>query len=150
MGSNYNSETRAKYMKIHSLTSNQHVFPNHQFSRSVVSNSLWAHGLKHVTNSQSLLKLMSIESVMPSNQSHPLSSSSPTFNLPQPQSLFQGVNSSHQGAKLLEFHLQHQSFQWTFGIDWFDLLAIQGTLKSLLQHRSSKVSILWHSAFFTV
>ena len=63
--------------------------------------------------------------------------------------------------------LQHQSFQWTdwkssglpdevqwtsisFRMDWLDLLAVQGTLKSLLQHHSSKASILWHSAFFMV
>ena len=58
-----------------------------------------------------------------------------------------------QEAKVLELQLQHQSFQWifkaeSFRIDWFDLLAVQGTLKSLLQHHSSKASILWHSAFF--
>ena len=54
-----------------------------------------------------------------------------------------------------EFQLQHQSFQWTpglisFSMDWLDLLAVQGTLKSLLQHHRSKASILQHSAFFTV
>ena len=59
-------------------------------------------------------------------------------------------------AKVLELQLQHQSFQWIFRtdiffkIDWFDLLAVQGTLKSLLLHHSSKASILWLSAFFTV
>ena len=57
--------------------------------------------------------------------------------------------------KLLEFQLQHQSFQWIFGlicfrIDWFDFLAVQGTLKSPLQHHSSKASILWRSGFFIV
>ena len=62
--------------------------------------------------------------------SHPLSFPSRTFNLPQHQGLFQGVSSSYQGAKVLEVQLQHQSFHWTFGIDWFDLLAVQGTLKS--------------------
>ena len=61
----------------------------------------------------------------------------------------------HQVAKVLEFQFQHQSFQWIFRvdffrIDWFDLLAVQGTLKSLLQHCSSKSSILRHSAFFIV
>ena len=71
-----------------------------------------------ITNSRSLLKLMSIESVMPSitliQPSHPLSSpSSPAFNLSQHQGLFQWVSSSHQVAKLLEFQHQHQSFQWT-------------------------------------
>ena len=55
----------------------------------------------------------------------------------------------------MEFWFQHQSFQWIFRTDFFrmdcfDLLAVQGTLKSLLQHHSSKASILWHSAFFTV
>ena len=54
----------------------------------------------------------------------------------------------------MEFQLQHQSFQkhpgLIFRMDWLDLLAVQGTLKSLLQHHSSKASILRHSAFFTV
>ena len=81
----------------------------------------------------------------------PLSSPSPhAFNLSQHQGLFQWVHSSHQVAKVLEFQLQHQSWQWTFRIDWLDLLAVWGTLKSLLQHHSSKASILWHSAFFTI
>ena len=72
-------------------------------------------------------------------QSHPLSSPSPpTFNLFQHQGLLQWVSSSHQVAKLLEFQLQHKSFQWIFGlisfrIHWLDLLAVQGTLKTLLQ-----------------
>ena len=83
--------------------------------------------------------------------SRPLSSSSPpAFNLSQHKGLFQWVSSSHQVAKELELQLQHQSFQWIFRIDWLDLLAVQGTLKSLLQHYSSKPSILRHSAFFTV
>ena len=88
--------------------------------------------------------------------SHPLSSPSPpAFNLSQHQGLFHWVSSSHQMAKVLAFQLQHQSFQWipgliSFRIDWLDLLAAQRTLKSLLQHRSSKASILQHSAFCTV
>ena len=88
--------------------------------------------------------------------SHPLSSPSPpTFNLSQHQGLFQWVSSSHQVAKVLELQRQHQSFQWIFRtdflrMDWFDPLLVPGTLKSLFQHRSSKASILWHSAFFTV
>ena len=88
--------------------------------------------------------------------SHSLSSpSSPAFNPSQHQGLFKWVRSSHQVAKVLEFQLQHQSFQWhpgliSFRMDWLDLLAVQGTLKSLLQHHSSKASILLHSAFFTV
>ena len=61
----------------------------------------------------------------------------------------------HQVAKALEFQLQHQSFQLTlrlisFRMDWLDLLAVQGTLKSLLQHHSSKASVLWLSAWFIV
>ena len=87
--------------------------------------------------------------------SHPLSSPSPAFNLSQHQGLFQWVSSLYQVAKVLEFQLQHQSFKWifkliSFMIDWFDLLAVQGTLKSLLQHYSSKASILQCSAFFIV
>ena len=83
--------------------------------------------------------------------SHPLSSlSPPSFNRAQHQGLFQWVGSSHQVPRLLKFQLQHLSFQWliSFRTDWLDLLAVQGTLKSLLQHHSSKVSILWPSAFF--
>ena len=75
----------------------------------------------------------------------------------QHQSLFQWVNSSHEVTKVLEFQLQHHSFQRTpradlLRMDWLDLnlLAVQGTLKTLLQHHSSKASILRCSAFFTV
>ena len=88
--------------------------------------------------------------------SHPLLSPSPPDPNPsQHQSLFQWVNSSQEMAKVLEFQLQHQSFQWTpglisFRMDWLNLLVVQGTVKSLVQHHSSKVSILRHSAFFTV
>ena len=101
-----------------------------------------------------LLKLMSIELVMPSNHLILwLSPSPPTFNLSQHQSLFQWVISSHQVAKVLELQLQPQSFPWIFRVDflvWFDLLAVQGTLKSLLQHHSSKALILQRSAFFII
>ena len=101
---------------------------------------------------------MSIRLVMASNHfilgcknTEPLSSSSPpAFNLSQDQGFFQWVSSLHQVAKILEFQLQYQSFQdWIFfRIDWFDLLEVQGTLKSLFQYHSSKASILWHSTFF--
>ena len=76
--------------------------------------------------------------------SHSLSSPPPpAFNLSQHLGLFQWVRSSHQVARVLEFQLQHQSFRWSSGLisfrmDWLDLLAVQGTLKSLLQHHSSK------------
>ena len=84
--------------------------------------------------------------------SHPLSSPSPTINLSQHQDLFKWV-SSHQVAKVLEFQLQHQSFKWKFRLisftkDWLDLLAVQGTLKSLFQHHNLKASLLQCSAFF--
>ena len=87
--------------------------------------------------------------------SHPLL---PPFlsmlNVSHHQGLFQWVSSSHQVAKVLELQLQlqHLSFQCWFPL-WlipFDLLAAQGTLKNLLQHHSSKISIPWHWAFFTV
>ena len=78
--------------------------------------------------------------------SHPLlSPSPPVFNLSQHQGLFQWISSSHQVAKVLELQFQHQpsneySGMISFRMDWFDLLAVQGTLKSLLQHHSSKSS----------
>ena len=89
---------------------------------------------------------------------HPLSCPShPTFNLSQHQGLFQKVGSLHQVAKRLEFQLQHcispsneYSGLISFRMDPLDLLAVQGTLKSLLQHCSSKASILLCSAFFMV
>ena len=86
--------------------------------------------------------------------SHPLSSPSPpAFNLAQHQGLFQWVSSLYQVAKVLVFHLQHRSFQWifrtdSFTTDWFDLHAVQGTLKSLLPHHRSKASILFFSFIF--
>jgi len=109
-----------------------------------------------ITNSQSLLKPMSTELVMPSNRlilCHPLLLLPSIF--PSIRVLFQWVSYLHQVAKGLEFQLQHQSFQWIFRtdflrIDWFDLFAVQGTLKSLLQHHSSKASILQHSNLFIV
>ena len=80
------------------------------------------------------------------------SPSPPAPNPSQHQSLFQWVNSSHKVAKVLEFKLHHQSFQWlmSFRMDWLDPLEVQGTLKSLLQHHTSKASILQRSTFFTV
>ena len=88
--------------------------------------------------------------------SHPPSSPSPLAPNPsQHQSLFQRVNSSHEVAKVLEFQLyiipsKEIPGLISFRMDWLDLLAVQGTLKSLLQHHSSKASILRRSAFFTV
>ena len=84
---------------------------------------------------------------------HPLSSPyPPAFNLAQHQGLFQIVSYSHQVAKLSELQLP-SSEHWgliPLRIDWLDLLAVQGILKSLLQHHSSKASVLQCSAFFIV
>ena len=101
---------------------NPAVFPIHsfvlvQFSCSVVSDSLWPHGMQHArfpcpSLTCSLLKLMSIESP------HPLLSPSPAFSLSQLQGLFQWVSSSHPVAKVLELQFQHQSFQWIFRVDF--------------------------------
>ena len=74
-----------------------------------------------ITVSQSLLKLVSIESMMPSNHPHLLFPPSPsTLNLSQHHGLFQWVSSSHQVAKVLD--LQHHSFQWIFRVDFLDWL----------------------------
>ena len=87
--------------------------------------------------------------------SHPLwSPSPPALNLSQHQGLSQWVSSLQPVAKILEALtsasvLPEYSGLIFFRVDYFDL-AVQGTLKSLLQHQSSKTSILWHSAFFTV
>ena len=88
--------------------------------------------------------------------SHTLSSPSPpAFNLSQHRGLFQWVSSSHQVAKGLEFQISispsnEYSGLISFRMDWLDLLAVQGTLKSLLQQHSSKALILQCSAFFIV
>ena len=88
--------------------------------------------------------------------SHPLlSPSPPAFNLSQHQGLFQEVSSSHQVAKVLEFSFSispsnEYSGLISFRMSKLDLLAVQGTLKSFLQHHSSKASILWCPVFFIV
>ena len=109
-----------------------------------------------ITNSQSLLKLMSIESVMPSN---PLILCCPLLLLP---SIFPSIRAFSNES----FHCIRWPKYWSFSfsispsnehsglisfrMDGLDLLAVQGTLKSLLQHHSSKASILQHSVFFIV
>ena len=132
-----------------------------QFSHSVVSNSLWPPGVAHqaflsITNSRSVLKLMCIESVMPSNH---LILCRPLLLLP---SIFISIrvfsNESVlpiRGPKYVSFSFSispsnEYSGLTCFRIDWLDLLAGQGTLKSLLQHHSLKASILRCSAFFIV
>ena len=88
---------------------------------------------------------------------HPLSSPfPPTFNLSQHQDIFQWVSSLYQVAKVLKFSVSsispsnEYSGLISFRMDWLDLPAVQGTLRSLLQHHSSKASILWCSAFLIV
>ena len=111
-----------------------------------MSDSLRPHGLQHtgfcVHHQLQDLAQTHVHRVGDAIQpSHPLSSPSPpALHLSQHQDL-EGVSSSHQVAKVLELQLPHQSGLISFRIDWFDL-AVQGTLKSLLQHQSSKASIL--------
>ena len=109
-----------------------------------------------ITNSKSLLKLMSIESVMPSNHLflccplHLLPSIFPSIRVFSNESVLHirwpnywsfsfSINPSNEYSGLISFKM-----------DWLDLLAVQGTLKSLLQHHSSKASVLQLSAFFIV
>ena len=107
-----------------------------------------------ITKSRSLLKLMSIELVMPSNH---LILCRP-FLLPPP--IFPSIGVFYNESTLRIKWPKYWSFSFSispsnehpglisFRMDWLDLLAVQGTLDSLLQHHSSKASILWHSAFF--
>ena len=126
-------------------------FSSVQVSHSVVSDSSQHHGPQaslSITNFQSLLKLMSIESVMPSNHlilCHPLLLLPSIFSSlrvfsnesvlhirwPKYWSFSFSISPSNKYSRLISFR-----------IDWLDLLAVQGTLKSLLQHHSSKASIL--------
>ena len=131
-----------------------------QFSRSVVSDSLQPHESQHTRpacpspNSRSSLKLMSIESVMPSSYLilcrsllllPPISIrvffNESTLHMRQPKywSFSFRISPSNEHPGLISFRM-----------DWLDLLAVQGTFKSLLQHHSSKASILQRSAFFMV
>ena len=135
--------------------------PSVHFSHPVMSDSLWPHESQHARPPCPSPTLRVYSNSCPSSWwCHPAISSavspfSPTPNPSQHQRLFQWVSSSNEVAKVLEFQLQHQSFQWTprtdsFRMDWLDLLAVQGTLKTLLQHHSSKPSTLQCSGFFTV
>ena len=135
---------------IHSAYFSDHLLSNYHppgilllFSCPVVSDSSRPHG---PTISQSLPKFMSISYGDAIQPSHPLE---------KHQGLFQWVNCFHQVTKVLEFSFSispssEYSVVISSKIDWFDLLAVQRTLKSLLQHHSSKASILWCSAFFMV
>ena len=125
-----------------------------------MSDSLQPHGLQQArlpcpfTNSWSLLKLMSIELVIPSNH---FILCYPLLLLP---SIFPTIRVFSNELALRIRWLKYWSFSFSispsneysglisFRMDWLDLLAVQGTLKSLLQHHNLKASILWHSAFF--
>ena len=131
-----------------------------QFSHSVMSDSLWPHRLQHIrfplsnSNSQSLLKLMFIKLVMPSNH---LILCHPFLLLP---SIFPRTGVFSNESILLIRWPKYWNFSFnispsnehsgliSFRMDWLDLLAAQGTFKSLLQHHSSKASNLHRSAFF--
>ena len=139
-----------------------HTFLNSdQISHSVVSDSVtpWITARQaslSITNSQSSLRLTSIESVMPSSQlilCHSL-----LLLPPIPPSIRVFSNESTlciRWPKYWSFSFSIIPFKEipgliSFRMDWLDLLAVQGTLKNLLQHHSSKASILQHSAFFTI
>ena len=132
-----------------------------QFSCSVVSDSAtpWTTACQaclSITNSFSLPKPMSIESVMPSND---LILCRPLLLLP---SIFPSIRVFPNESTLCIRWPKYWSFSFNISpsnehpglisvrMDWLDLLAVQGTIKSLLQHYSSKASILWHWAFFIV
>ena len=132
------------------------------FSCSVMSDSLRPHEPQHsrtpcpINNSQSLPKPMSIELVMPSNH---LILCHPFLLL---LSIFPSIKVFSNESALRIRWPKYWSFSFNFSpsnehpglisfrMDWLDLLAVQGTHKSLLQHHSSKASILWRSAFFIV
>ena len=131
------------------------------FSCSVVSNSLWPHGLQnarlpcpslshgvcsnscpsswwcHPAISSSVVPFSSCPQSLPASESFPMSQL--CMRWPKYWSFSFSISPSREHPGLISFRM-----------DWLDLLAVQGTLKSLLQHHSSKASILWYSAFFTV
>ena len=132
------------------------MFNSVQYSRSVVSDSLQPHESQHAgPPCPSPTPRVHSNSCPSSRWCHPAISSSvvPVSSCPNPsqhQGLFQWLNSSYEVAKVLEFQASispsnEHSGLISFRMDWLDLLAVQGTLKSLLQHHSSKAS-----SFFTV
>ena len=137
------------------------VLFNLQLSLSIVSDSLWSHRLQHArlpcTNKLQELAQTHVHQVGNAIQpSHHLSSSSPyphAFKLSQHQDLSNESVLCIRWPEYWSFSISpnnEYSGLISFRIDWFDLFAVQGTLKSLLQCYSSKASILQHSAFFMV
>ena len=118
---------------------------------------LQPHGLQHANHPcWSLFKFMSIESVMPSNHlilCHPLllqPSIFPSIRVYSNESVLRIKWPKYRGFSFSISPCSEYSGLISFRIDWLDRLAVQGTLKSLLQHHSSKTSVLQHSTFFTV
>ena len=109
-----------------------------------------------ITNSRSLFKFMSIKSVIPSKHlllCHPLlllPSIFPSIRVFSSESVLHIRWPKYWRFSFSISPSNDYSRMTSFRIDWFDLLAVQGTLKSLLQHHGSKESVLWHSAFFMV
>ena len=148
---------------MYTETKRELVWPHSvQFSCSVVSDSVtpWTATCQaslSTTNSQSFLKLNSIELMMPSNND--LFLWSPLLLLP---SIFSSIRVFSKESILCFRWPKYWSFSFSispsnaysglisFRMAWLGLLAVQGTLKSLLQHYSSTASILWHSAFLIV
>ena len=138
-----------------------HQISSVQFSHSVVSDSLWPHELQHTRPPCPSPTPRIYPNSCPSSQwCHPAISSSVVPFSSCPQSL--PASESFPMSQLFAWRGQSIGFSFSispfneqpglisFRIYWLDLLTVQGTLKSLLQHHSSKVSILWRSAFFTV
>ena len=134
------------------------------FSRSTVYDSLRPHWLQHTRLpclpsprfSRSLLKLMSIESVVPFNHfilCHPLlllPAIFPTLRVFSNELVLRIRQSKYWSFSFNISPFNEYSWLISFRIDWFDLLTVQGTLKSLLQYHILKASIFWCSAFFMV
>ena len=146
-------------MKILTILMCSSIMLSVQFSHSVMSNSLrppWTAARQaslSITNSQSFLKLMSIKSVMPSNHlilCRPLllpPSTIPSIRVFSNESVLRIKWPKYWSFSFNISPNNEYSGLISFRMDWLDLLAVQGTLKSLFQHHSSKASILQHSAF---
>ena len=135
------------------------ISEKNQFSRSVcltLCDPMGSQASLSITNSQSLLKLISIKSLMPSNHlifCHPvllLYSIFPSIRVFSSESVLRIMWPKYWSFRFSISPSNEYSGQISFRMDWLDLLAVQGTLKSLLQHHSSKASILRRSAFFIV
>ena len=154
---------KLKYKKKYRFGNSNAKINSVQFSLSVLSDSLWTHGLQHTRLPCPSPTPRAYSHSYPSSQRcHPtISSSAIPFT-----SCLQSFPASRSFSMSQFFiHIRWPKY-WSFSfsscpsngysglisfkMDWLDLLAVQGTLKSLLQHHSSKTSILWHSAFFIV